>query len=158
MCAAPARAPPLHPRFTTSSSSSTLTPKPGLASRLAVHTLAGAHSKPVVALAIRGWGDAFTLYSGSWDKRVQVWRFRGPYPPDPAKSVLDQVLPGIMMSATGDIVADPAATARPPTPAPAPTPAPYRTLQGHTDAIWAVAVAPNGTVYTGANDKTVRIW
>ena len=40
----------------------------------------------------------------------------------------------------------------------APDPALLRTLQGHTDWVRAVAVAPDGTIITASDDQTVRLW
>jgi WD40 repeat protein len=34
-----------------------------------------------------------------------------------------------------------------------------RTLEGHTDWVWAVAVTPDSArIVSGGNDRTVRIW
>jgi WD40 repeat protein len=32
------------------------------------------------------------------------------------------------------------------------------TLEGHTDRVWAVAVAGDGRAVSGADDETVRVW
>lgn len=33
-----------------------------------------------------------------------------------------------------------------------------RVLRGHTAAIWALTVLPNGQISTGSSDKTVMVW
>ena len=36
---------------------------------------------------------------------------------------------------------------------------PVRTLTGHTDAVWSVAVSPDGqTLVSGSEDKTIKLW
>jgi WD40 repeat protein len=33
-----------------------------------------------------------------------------------------------------------------------------RTLEGHTNTVWALAVGVDGKIYSGAGDKTIRVW
>ena len=33
-----------------------------------------------------------------------------------------------------------------------------KTLQGHTNTVWSLAVLNNGNIVSGSNDKTIRIW
>lgn len=33
-----------------------------------------------------------------------------------------------------------------------------QTLTGHTDCVWALVVGLDGTLYSGSDDNTVRVW
>jgi len=126
-----------------------------IASARAIHTLRG-HTEPVYTLAFSP--DGALLFSGSEDGTVRIWRVSD-----------GQELPGPLFSGSGpvnDVLLSPdggtlyvasdtasigiwdletkAETAK---------------LAGHTGAVLAMAVSPDGrTLASGGNDRTVILW
>jgi WD40 repeat protein len=33
-----------------------------------------------------------------------------------------------------------------------------RVLRGHTNTVWALAIGPDGNMYSGSMDRTIRVW